>query len=79
MKEKYIQGIYNEYAGLLDQRRADLEVLVSMPVGIGDHGNLSAEIKKTLEEVEKYSSLVETMKSLFGSTGQPETPEVPEE
>lgn len=79
MKEKYIQGIYNEYAGLLDQRRADLEVLLSMPVGIGDHGNLSAEVKKTLEEVEKYSSLVETMKRLFGSTAQPETPEAPEE
>ena len=79
MKEKYIQGFYNEYACLLDQRRADLEVLLSMPVGIGDHGNLSAEVKKTLEEVEKYSSLVETMKRLFGSTAQPETPEAPEE
>ncbi len=79
MKEKYIQGIYNEYAGLLDQRRADLEVLVSMPVGIGDHGNLSEEIKKVLAEIDKYTSLVETMKTLFGANSQTETPEVPEE
>ena len=79
MKDKYIQGIYNEYAGLLDQRLADLDILVSAPVGIGDHGRISDEIKLILQDIDKYSSLTETMKKLFSSNSSPAPQEVPEE
>lgn len=73
MKEKYIQGIYNEYAGKLDQRLADLEVLLTGSVGVGEHGNISAEIKRTLEDIDKYQSLVDTVRSIFSA--KEETPD----
>ena len=52
-KRKYVGGIYNEWAGLRDQAVADLTVYLENPVGVGEHANISEEIKKLLIE-EKY-------------------------
>ena len=65
MRAKYIQGIYGELAGKLDQKLMDLENLLANTVGIGEHGNISSEIKKQLEEVDRLKSLKETMEELF--------------
>ena len=56
MKEKYIQGIYNEYAGLLDQKLADLKVMLESSVGVGEHGSISDEIKAKIKEIDHYQS-----------------------
>ena len=73
MRQKYIQGIYGEIAGLLDQKVMDLENLLSNPVGIGEHGSLSAEIKVHLKEVAELKGLKETVESLYGG-GEPQAP-----
>ena len=65
MRENYIQGIFNEYMGLRDQARADLEVFLTNPVGIGEHPDISVEIKKKIEQIERYDSLVQQMNKLF--------------
>lgn len=70
MRDKYIQGIYNEYAGKLDQSVADLMVLLESPMGIGEHGSISEEIKRKLNEVDSYQSLVDTIKRLFSKTSE---------
>ena len=72
MRQKYIQGIYGEIAGKLDQKLMDLENLLSNMAGIGEHGDLSTEIKKQLQEVDRLRSLKQTMEELF-------TPSQPEE
>lgn len=72
MRQKYIQGIYGEIAGLLDQKLMDLENLLSNPVGIGEHGSLSDEIKVRLKEVSELKGLKDTVESLFG--GQDKAP-----
>ena len=85
MREKYIQGIYGEIAGKLDQKMMDLENLLSNAAGIGDHANISSEIKKQLEEVDGLKSLKQTMEELFTgnaprSAGEdaPDAPDGPE-
>ena len=65
MRAKYIQGIYGEIAGKLDQKLMDLDNLLANAVGVGEHGNLSDEIKKQLEEVDRLKSLKQTMEELF--------------
>ena len=65
MKDLYIQGIFNEYMGRRDQARADLEVYLHQPVAIGEHPNLAVEIKRKLEEIEKFDSLVRLMQQIF--------------
>ena len=66
MKDLYIQSIFNQYMGLRDQARADLETYLSNSVGVGERSDLGEEIKKKIQEIDKYSSLVSTMQSLFG-------------
>ena len=65
MRHKYIQGIYGEIAGKLEQKMMDLENLLSNMSGIGEHGDLSTEIKKQLAEVDRLRSLKDTMEELF--------------
>lgn len=65
MKELYIQSIFNQYMGLRDQSRADLEIYLTNPIGVGDHSDIGEEIKKKISEIDKYDSKIETMKRLF--------------
>jgi len=75
MKNLYIQAIFNQYMGLRDQARADLEVYLNNAVGVGEHSDVGDEIKKKIEEIDKYDSIVSTMQGLFaGSTTQPAEP-----
>tara|TARA_Y100001938_G_scaffold150479_1_gene241579 strand:- start:2123 stop:2356 length:234 start_codon:yes stop_codon:yes gene_type:complete len=75
MKELYIQGIFNEYMGRRDQARADLEVYLNNQVAIGEHPDIAAEVKRKIEEIEKYDSLVDLMQKIFVADSEPtETP-----
>ncbi len=75
MKELYIQGIFNEYMGRRDQARADLEVYLNNQVAIGEHPDIATEIKRKIEEIEKYDSLVDLMQKIFVGESEPtETP-----
>ena len=77
MKDLYIQGIFNEYMGLRDQARADLNVYLTQPVAIGEHPNIAQEIKGKIEEVEKYDSLIDQMKKIFSDSDSSESLETP--
>lgn len=65
MKQLYVQGIFNEFAGRRDQAVADLTVYLENSVGVGEHSNLSTEIKIKLEEVSKYDGLLQVMQKYF--------------
>jgi hypothetical protein len=69
MKQLYVQGIFNEFAGRRDQAVADLTVYLENSVGVGEHGDLSTEIKAKLEEVSKYDGLLEVMQKYFKPAG----------
>lgn len=57
----YITSIFNQYAGKRDQALADLQIYLGNPVGVGEHADVGEEIKRKIEEVDKYTSLVETI------------------
>jgi len=65
MKEVYLRGIYSEYIGLRDQKIADLNVILNSPVGVGEHGDLSGTIKKIIQEIDSYDSLISTLNNLI--------------
>ena len=67
MKQLYVQGIFNEIAGRRDQAVADLRVLLDNPVGLGDHGNISSEIKERLSKLDEIDSLLSTFQKYFVS------------
>jgi hypothetical protein len=70
MKQLYIQGIFNEVAGLRDQTVADINTYLDNPVGIGEHGNISGEIKQLLDKLDKYDSLIAVMQKYFVSQNE---------
>lgn len=75
--ERYIKAIFNEFFAKKEQAVADLEVYLENPVGVGEHSNIAEEIKLKIQEIDKYDSLVETIKSHFmsgGEQGEDQTP-----
>ena len=71
-KQLYLQGIFNEYMGRRDQTFADLNTLLDTPAGIGDHGDLSKEIKDKLKKIDHLDGMVDLMRRYFSA---PETSE----
>lgn len=61
-----IKGVYYEWAGKRLQAIADLQVLVEKTVGVGDHADISEDIKKKYEEIDKYNSLLDTLNEQHG-------------
>ena len=69
-KKKYISAIYNQWAGLREQAVADLAVYLENPVGVGEHSDIGEEIKKKLQEIDRYDSLVSTIEKHFLANGR---------
>jgi len=61
MSRLAINGITKEIEGLRDQALADLQVYTQASVGVGEHGDITAEIKRKLEAIDSYDSLLETI------------------
>ena len=51
--------------GHIRKHLANVEVLLSNPVGIGEHGDIINEIEKELKEVAHYEDLIAAMKKYF--------------
>ena len=51
--------------GHIRKHLANVEVLLSNPAGIGEHGDIVGEIEKELKEVAHYEDLVDAMKKYF--------------
>ena len=62
----YIQGIYNELAGRRDQALAELHTYLDDPVGIGEHSDISTEIKKKLSEIAHAENQLVVLQRYFG-------------
>ena len=70
MKQLYIQGIFNEFAGRRDQAVADLNILLDNGVGVGEHGDISEEIKKKINTISDHDGVLSTMQRYFQPTNE---------
>jgi hypothetical protein len=66
LRQGYLQSSYNHYIAERDKHILDLEVHLSNPVAIGEHSDIGEEIRKKIEEVDKYDSIVSTLISRYG-------------
>ena len=51
--------------GHIEKHLANVDVLMSRPAGIGEHGDIINEIEKELKEVAHYEDLIDAMKKYF--------------
>ena len=65
IREKLKSAFLFHAEGHIKKHLANVEVLLSNPVGIGEHGDIINEIEKELKEVAHYEDLVAAMKKYF--------------
>ena len=65
IKEKLKSAFLFHAEGHIKKHLANVEVLLSNPVGIGEHGDIINEIEKELKEVAHYEDLIDAMKKYF--------------
>ena len=66
LRQGYLQSSYNHYIAERDKHVLDLEVYLSNPVAIGEHSDIGEEIRKKIEEVDKYDSIISTLIARYG-------------
>ena len=59
IREKLKSAFLFHAEGHIKKHLANVEVLLSNPVGIGEHGDIINEIEKELKEVAHYEDLIE--------------------
>ena len=66
LRQGYLQSSYNHYTAERDKHVLDLEVYLSNPVAIGEHPHIGEEIRKKIEEIDRYDSIVSTLIARYG-------------
>ena len=65
IRKKLITAFLAHAEGHIRKHLSNTEVLLSNPVGIGEHGDIINEIEKELKEVAHYEDLIDAMKKYF--------------
>ena len=68
LRKGYLQSSYNYYIAERDKHVLDLEVYLSNPVAIGAHSDIAEEIRKKIELIDKYDSIVSTLITRYGDS-----------
>ena len=68
LRKGYLQSSYNYYIAERDKHVLDLEVYLSNPVAIGEHSDIAEEIRKKIELIDKYDSIVSTLITRYGES-----------
>ena len=61
----HIDAIFKEYIGSRNIAIADLQVYIKTPVGVGEHSDIGEEVKRKLEAIDKYDSILQTIMNLY--------------
>ena len=68
LRKGYLQSTYNHFIAERDKHVLDLEVYLSNPVAIGEHSDIAEEIRKKIELIDKYDSIVSTLITRYGDS-----------
>ena len=68
LRKGYLQSSYNYYIAERDKHVLDLEVYLSNPVAIGEHSDIAEQIRKKIELIDKYDSIVSTLITRYGDS-----------
>jgi len=64
----HLKAIKTKLTGQRDEERADLDVYLSNPVGVGEHGDIGEVIQKKIEKIESLESQIECIDRYFNYT-----------
>ncbi len=70
MREQLLRALLAHAQGDIAKHKANIEVYLEHPVGIGEHSNIIEAIEQELDMIAKYEDQVEVIKKYFKSEGQ---------
>ena len=65
MREQLIRALLAHAQGDIAKHKANIEVYLEHPVGIGEHSNIIEAIEQELNMIAKYEDQVEVIKKHF--------------
>ena len=70
MREQLIKALLAHAQGDIAKHRANVEVYLTSPVGIGEHSNIVESIEEELNMIAKYQDQIDVLNKYF--KGKPE-------
>ena len=67
MREQLIRAVLAHAQGDIAKHKANIEVYLEHPVGIGEHSNIIEAIEEEINMIAKYEDQVEVIKKYFKS------------
>ena len=65
MREQLLRALLAHAQGDIAKHKANIEVYLEHPVGIGEHSNIIEAIEQELDMIAKYEDQVEVIKKYF--------------
>jgi ribosomal protein S3 len=66
MREKLLTALEKHALGHIEKHRINVEVYLTNPVGIGEHGDIIETVEKELEAMARYQDQLDILKKYFG-------------
>ena len=67
MREQLVRAVLAHAQGEIAKHRANVEVYLEHPAGIGEHSDITAAIQVELDKIARYDDQVEVINKYFRS------------
>ena len=67
LREKLLKALYAHASGHLKKHKANIEVYLTNPAGIGEHPDIIEAMEKELDFVAQYNDQLEMLKKYFNT------------
>ena len=65
MRDQMIKALLAHAQGDIEKHKANVEIYLNNPVGIGEHSNVMEAIEEELNMIAKYQDLIEVIQKYF--------------
>ena len=65
MREQLLKALLAHATGEIEMHKANVEVYLTNPVGIGEHPDVTEAIKQELDKIARWHDQVEVIKTYF--------------
>lgn len=66
MRDILLNAVKTHAKGHIDKHRANIEVYLANPAGIGEHSDIIEAIEIELEEISKYQDQLDILEKYYG-------------
>ena len=71
MREQLIRALIAHAQGDIQKHKANVEVYLTNPAGIGEHSNIVEAIEQELDMIAKYQDQIDVINKYFNTNNNP--------